>query len=110
MVSYVTLEKCLKEVARVSPYLYDEYAGHYRDEERRPDLLFDVRNEGGWLTLECIGQKVELFPESEISFFVKPFYGEFTFIRDDGGRVTHLDSRVRGQDQPETKLHARKVR
>jgi GNAT superfamily N-acetyltransferase len=107
--SHVTLERCLKEVVRVEPHLYDEYAGQYRDEERRPDLLFVVRNEGGRLTLECIGQKVELFPESENRFFVKFFYGEFTFVTDADGKVIRLDSRVRGQDQPESALRAKKI-
>src|SRR5205814_959881 len=60
--SHVTLERCLKEVVAVEPRVYDQYAGLYRDDECRPDLAFTVRNEGGRLTLECIGQKVELFP------------------------------------------------
>lgn len=107
--SYITLERCLKEIIRVEPRLYDEYAGQYRDDERRPDLLFVVKNEGGRLTLECIGQKVELFPESENRFFVKFFYGEFTFVKDVEGKVTRLDSRVRGQNQPESTLRAKKI-
>ena len=107
--SHVTLEKCLKDVVRVAPHIYDEYAGQYRDEERRPELMFVVKNEEGRLTLECIGQKVELFPESENRFFTKPFYGEFTFIKNDVGEVTHLDSRVRGLNQPEAALHAKKI-
>lgn len=108
--SYLTLERCLKEVARVEPRVYDEYAGHYRDDEQRPDLIFVVRHEGGRLTVECAGQKVELFPESETMFFVKQFYGELTFVKDGEGKVTHLDSRVRGLNQPETVLHAKKIK
>lgn len=107
--SHVTLEKCLREVVKVKPGVYDKYSGHYRD-ERRPELLFDVKKEEGRLTLECIGQKVELFPQSETSFFTKPFYGEFTFIPDEVGKVTHLDSRIRGLNQPETYLHAKKTK
>ena len=107
--SHVTLERCLKEVVPVRPEIYEEYAGHYRDDERRPELLFVVRNEGGRLTLECVGQKVELFPESETSFFVKQFYGEMAFVRDVEGKVIRLDSRVRGLNQPETALRAKKL-
>jgi RNA polymerase sigma factor (sigma-70 family) len=106
--SHVTLERCLKETVAVGAEIYDEYAGHYRDEERRPDLLFVVRNEGGRLTLECVGQKVELFPETETTFFVKQFYGEMTFVRDDG-KVIRLDSRVRGHGGAETVLNAKKI-
>jgi len=87
----VTLEKCLRETVPVASKIYDEYAGHYRDDERAPDLEMIVRNEGGRLTGECHGQKVELFPTSETEFFVKPFYGQATFIRDAAGGVSGLD-------------------
>ena len=81
MFAHVTLEKCLRDVVEVDSRIYDEYVGRYRD-EARPDLEMIVRNEGGRLTLECFGQKVELFPTSETSFFVKWFYGEVTFHSD----------------------------
>lgn len=86
----VTLEKCLREVITVASSVYDEYAGHYRDDERRPDLEMIVRNESGRLTIEAAGQKVELFPTSETQFFVKQFYGEATFVRNEGGQVDQL--------------------
>jgi len=88
----VTLEKCLREVTKVASSVYDEYAGHYRDDERRPDLEMIVRNESCRLTIEAAGQKVELFPTSETQFFVKQFYGEATFVRDEQGRVDLLKS------------------
>ena len=86
----VTLEKCLREVIKVASSVYDEYAGHYRDDERRPDLEMVVRNESGRLTIESAGQKVELFPTSDTEFFVKQFYGEATFVRDEQGHVDLL--------------------
>ena len=95
MFEYATLEKCLKEVVSVDPCLYDCYAGNYRD-DRRPDLEIIIRNEAGRLTAECAGQKVELFPTSDTSFFVKQFYGEATFVRPDGGRCDLLQFRTRG--------------
>jgi RNA polymerase sigma factor (sigma-70 family) len=87
MSSNVTLERCLKKVVEVDPRIYDEYAGHYRDDERRPDLEMIVRNEGGRLTIEAAGQKVQLFPTSETHYFVKQFYGEATFVRNEHGHV-----------------------
>jgi len=87
--SYVTLEKCLKEVVAVDSNIYDEYAGVYLDDER-PDLELTIRNEGGRLTCETIGQKVELFPTTQTQFFVKCFYGEATFYPDDDGKVNNL--------------------
>jgi RNA polymerase sigma factor (sigma-70 family) len=90
MASRVTLEKCLKNVIEVNSMIYDEYAGRYRDDVRRPDLEMIVRNEAGRLTIEAVGQKVELFPTSPNEFFVKQFYGAATFVRDDLGRVDLL--------------------
>jgi RNA polymerase sigma factor (sigma-70 family) len=81
MFAHVTLEKCLRDVVEVDSRIYDEYEGRYRD-DARPDLEMIVRNEGGRLTIECFGQKVELFPTSETHFFVKWFYGEVTFHSD----------------------------
>ncbi len=86
----VVLEKCLKQVITVASTIYDEYAGHYRDDGRRTDLEMIVRNESGRLTIEAAGQKVELFPTSETQFFVKQFYGEATFIRNEDGQVDQL--------------------
>lgn len=86
---YVTLEKCLRRVAEIDSKLYDAFAGEYRDGDGPvPDIT--VRNEGGRLTAEFVGQKVELFPESETGFFVKQFYGQATFAKDERGDVTHL--------------------
>jgi RNA polymerase sigma factor (sigma-70 family) len=78
MFEHVMLEKCLRDVVEVDARVYDEYVGQYRDN----DLEVVVRNEAGRLTLECVGQKVQLFPLSETHFFVKYFYGEVTFDRD----------------------------
>jgi len=72
------LEKCLRDVVAVDEGIYDEYVGTYRD-EARPDLEMSVRNEAGRVTMETVGQKVQLFPTSETQFFVKYFYGEVTF-------------------------------
>jgi RNA polymerase sigma factor (sigma-70 family) len=87
--SYVTLEKCLKEVISVDPEVYDNYAGRFLDESR-PDLELAIRNEGGRLTCETIGQKVELFPTTQTHFFVQYFYGEATFYPDESGTVDSL--------------------
>ena len=103
------LEKCLKEVFAVNPRSYDEFAGQYRDDSR-PDLEIVVRNEGGRLTVECVGQKVELFPTSETDYFVKQFYGEVSFHRDGEGKVDDLDFVMRVPNSaPRDPLHALKI-
>jgi RNA polymerase sigma factor (sigma-70 family) len=87
----VTLEKCLRPVVNIdSAHLYDEYAGTYVTARPKSQLNMEVRNENGRLTLECVGQKVQLFPISETDFFIKMFYGEVRFVRT-AGRVNHLD-------------------
>jgi RNA polymerase sigma factor (sigma-70 family) len=73
----LVLEKCLREVVAVDPRSYEEFVGQYRD----ADFEIVVRNEAGRLTIECVGQKVELFPTSETEYFVKQFYGEVSFHR-----------------------------
>ena len=109
MFEYVSLEKCLRDVAVVDPQNYDGFIGHYRD-DKRPDLEMVVRNEAGRLTMECIGQKVQLFPMSETSFFVKQFYGEVTFHRDERGEIDYLDFEMRVPNRdPFDQLHAVKI-
>ena len=110
MFENVTLERCLREVVLINSRMYDEFVGHYRD-DARPDLEIVVRNEAGRLTVECVGQKVELFPTSETCFFVKQFYGEVTFCRDEGGKVDYLDFVMRVPNaEPSDPLHAKKIR
>lgn len=85
-VSDVTLERCLKEMAAVDPRVYDVYAGRYHasspDEPAR-DLSILVTREDDRLFAEFAGQKVELFPESDSTFFVKYFYGRAEFAGND---------------------------
>jgi len=103
------LEKCLREVVPVDPRNYDEFSGQYRD-DGRPDIEIVVRNEAGRLTIECVGQKVELFPTSETNYFVKQFYGEVSFHRDERGKVDSLDYVMRvPNSEPSNPLHALKI-
>jgi len=103
------LETCLRSVVAVDPRVYDEFAGQYHD-DKRPDLDIIVRNESGRLTLECIGQKVELFPTSETTYFIKQFYGEVAFHRDERGNVDYLDFEMRVPNSaPSEPVHALKI-
>ena len=109
MFEYVSLEKCLRDVVVINPQIYDDFVGHYRD-DNRPDLEIVARNEAERLTMECVGQKVQLFPTSETSFFVKQFYGEVTFHRDERGEVDYLDFEMRVPNRdPFDQLHAVKI-
>ena len=96
----LVLEKCLRDVVAVDPRRYEEFVGQYRD----ADFEIIVRNEAGRLTVECVGQKVELFPMSETEYFVKQFYGEVSFHRH------HLDFVMRvPNSEPSDPLHALKI-
>jgi GNAT superfamily N-acetyltransferase len=103
------LETCLRTVVAVDPRVYDEFIGQYHD-DKRPDLDIIVRNEARRLTLECIGQKVELFPTSETTYFIKQFYGEVAFHRDERGNVDYLDFEMRVPNSaPSEPVHALKI-
>jgi RNA polymerase sigma factor (sigma-70 family) len=107
---HVTLEKCLKAVAEPDSSVYDACAGTYQSREVRPDVVFKVTSEGGHLLAEFVGQKVELFPESETDFFVKQFYGRVTFARDEKGDVTHLIWREHNQADAVREWRAEKMK
>jgi len=103
------LETCLRTVVTVDPRVYAGFAGQYHD-DKRPELDIIVRNESGRLTLECIGQKVELFPTSETNYFIKQFYGEVAFHRDELGKVDYLDFEMRVPKlAPSEPVHALKI-
>jgi len=88
----ITLEKLVRPVIKiVDPKLYDDYSGSYVVEGAPAPMNLEVRKENDHLTLECVGQKVELFPTSETKFFIKMFYGEINFRRSAEGSVSHLD-------------------
>jgi RimJ/RimL family protein N-acetyltransferase len=105
----LVLERCLREVVAVDSRSYDEFVGRYRDDSR-PDLEITVLNEAGRLTIECVGQKVQLFPTSETNYFVKQFYGEVSFHRDEQGKVDSLDFAMHVPNRPPSDaLHALKI-
>jgi hypothetical protein len=92
------------DVATIDPRLYSEYAGRY---QLSADVFVIVTNEAGHLMSEMTGQsKVELFPESEASFFDRtdsPF-ARTVFERDSSGKVVAQIYRAQGQ-----KVRAKKI-
>jgi hypothetical protein len=81
-------------VVTVDPRIYDSYVGEY---EIAPGFILFVTREGDKLFSRALpmptppsatGQpKSEMFPESETTFFVKDADAQFTFVKDDQGRV-----------------------
>ena len=105
----VTVEKCLRPAMTIDPRVFEEFVGSYRDDSR-PDLEIVVRSEADRLTMECVGQKVQLFATSENSYFIKQFYGEVCFHRDERGTVDYLDFQMCiPKAPPSDQLHALKI-
>ncbi len=74
-------------VAKVDPKVYDAYVGTY---EGAPKLVFAISREGDHLFVTVNGEeKVELYPESETSFFLKVADVQVAFETEDG-TVAHL--------------------
>jgi GNAT superfamily N-acetyltransferase len=91
---YVTLEKCLKEVAHVDSGIYDAYVGQYAP---RYQLVATIKKDGDKLVGEIGDQKVEFLPESETEFYVKA-HGRVIFVKDENGKLSYL--LFREADQP----------
>jgi RNA polymerase sigma factor (sigma-70 family) len=83
---YVTVEKCLKEVAEVDPRIYDTYVGQYAP---RYQLVAAIKRDGDKLVGEIGDQRVEFLPESETEFFVKA-HGRVIFVKDEKGNLSYL--------------------
>ena len=91
---YVTVEKCLREVAPVAPGIYDAYVGQYAP---RYQLAASIKRDGDKLIGAIGDQRVEFLPESETEFFVKA-HGRVIFVKDEKGNLSHL--LFREADQP----------
>jgi len=90
-----------KEV-KVDPKIYEAYVGQY---ELKPNFIITITKENDRLFAQATGQpKAEIYPESEIKFFLKAVDAQLTFIKDDKGEVTQLILHQGGKDQPAKKV------
>lgn len=73
---------------KVDPKIYDAYVGRY---ELAPNFILTISKEDDRLMAQATGQPpFELFPSSETKFFLKAIDAQITFVKDEGGKVTHL--------------------
>jgi RNA polymerase sigma factor (sigma-70 family) len=73
---------------KVRAGVYDEYVGRYQF-ELRPDLIVTITRDGDSLISEAKDQRNELFGrDNELQ--TSEFDGRGTFVRDDGGGISHL--------------------
>jgi CubicO group peptidase (beta-lactamase class C family) len=85
-------------IVKVDPKIYDDYVGEY---EIMPGFILTVSREGDKLMSRAmpvptppsaVGQSwSEMFPESDVEFFVKDADASFKFIRDDKGQVIQVN-------------------
>ena len=77
--------------AKIDATIFDAYVGEY---EWAPNFVSKVECEGDKLMLQLAGDKSELPPESETSFFTpgtasKGDTARYVFVKDANGRATH---------------------
>ncbi len=80
------LKRLEGRAAAVDTKVYDAYVGEY---EIAPGFVLTITREGNSLMSQATGQaKVEIFPESETTFFLRVVDAKVTFVKDPQGRVT----------------------
>lgn len=87
---------------KVDPKIFYAYVGHY---ELTPSFVIAVTKEDDRLFVQATGQpKFEVFPESEIKFFLTVVDAQITFVKDDKEQATNLILHQNGIDQKARKL------
>jgi hypothetical protein len=79
-----------RAIAKVDPKIYADYVGQYKNQAGR---IRTVAAEGGKLTSEVAGDKLELFPEAENQFFMKEADVILVFVKDEQGKIIRLINR-----------------
>lgn len=86
----------------VNPELFDAYVGKY---ELHPGFVLSVTRVGNKLITQATGQpQLQVFPESEAKFFLKPVDAQITFVKDPNGRVNEIILHQGGRDQRAKKI------
>jgi CubicO group peptidase (beta-lactamase class C family) len=93
------------KVAKVDPKVYDAYVGRY---EIGHESILTITREGDRLMAQPTNDaKVEVFPESEIVFFLNPAKdATVTFVKDEHGKVTHAVLHREGRDTKAKRLES----
>jgi len=87
---------------KVDPKIYDAYVGEY---EFTPNFIITVTKEDNHLFAQATGQsKFEIYPESEVKFYLKMADTQITFIKNYKGEVTQLVLHQYGRDYPAKKI------
>jgi CubicO group peptidase (beta-lactamase class C family) len=87
-----------RTVAKVDPKIFDMYAGQYQP---NPSVTLTITREGDKLMMQqgSSGEKRELLPESESSFFTKENRRlTYNFVKDENGKVAYMMVQVEGRE------------
>lgn len=83
--------------------ILEKYVGKYK---LLPGFVITIAKKDNRLMIQATGQpKVEIFAESETSFFCKMVDAQITFQKDGNGNVVSLDLHQGGQDQTAKKIN-----
>lgn len=87
---------------KVDPKIYDAYVGEY---EYGPNRIITITREGDKLFAQRRGApRVEIFPESEIKFFLTVADAQLVFLKDTAGKVTGITLLANGQEMKGSKI------
>jgi hypothetical protein len=91
-----------RKVVTVDPKLYGNYVGEY---ELAPQFILAITTDAGRIFAQATGQpKVEIFPETEVDYFLTVTDAQITFVKDAEGRVNQLVLHQGGRDVPAKKI------
>ena len=89
---------------KIDPKAFDEFVGQYSF-LNDPEFVISFWREGDKFFLQATNQgRIQIYPESELKFFLKIFDASATFVRDAQGKVTSLFWRQNGQDNQAKKI------
>ncbi len=91
-----------RQAVALDPAIYDRYVGEY---EIAPSFSITISKEGAKLMAQATGQpKLELFPESQIKFFVKEAAVQIEFVVERAGKATSLVLYQGGRQLPAKRI------
>ena len=98
----LVLPPAFRTALEVDPAVYDDYVGRYQLAE---NVVFTVTRQGDRLFVQLTGQpRLEVFPESETTYFYRVVDAQITFGRGDEGSVDHLVLHQNDMDQRAERL------
>jgi serine-type D-Ala-D-Ala carboxypeptidase/endopeptidase len=90
-----------KQIA-VDPKVFDGYVGQY---QLALNFILTLTREGAQFFVQATGQpKLEIFPESDLDYFLKVVDAQITFETDSQGRATGLVLHQNGMNQPARRI------